>query len=103
MARLTNAALVDRFAELQALKADLAKEEKTLKEQIEKRAKRDADGLLFLESEQNRITVSYTAPGMAINSKKAKEMLPAKLFDAICAPRAGSVRFNCKARVSEAA
>lgn len=103
MASKSNAALVDEFAELQATKATLAKREKMLKARLMARAKRDADGLLFIESDLNRVTISETAPGMAINAAKAKEMLPPALFDAICAPRAGSTRFNCKARVAEAA
>jgi hypothetical protein len=101
MAYKSNAALVDEFAALLASKAALAEREKQLKEQLQKRAKRDADGLLFIESGLNRVTISEVEAGEAFDARKAQALLTASQIAKCMKPRAASVRFNCKAKVAD--
>lgn len=98
----TPAEMADAYGNLLAEKADLAKREKALKEALFNFAKRDADGLLFINGSKFRVTISEVAPGKTLDTDAVKSLVPAALLKLCMKWKAGSLRFNAKARVAGA-
>lgn len=94
--------LVDEFMALQASKALLAKREKALKSALFAVAKRDADGLLFVESQSARVTISEVPAAMIFDPKAAKEILSDAMYKLCMKPKSPGLRYNGKAKVADA-
>ena len=101
--KLKPAGLVDAYAALKAEQAKLKKQEETLKKALFRSAKRDKDGLLYVEGSQHRLTISEIEPGLVFDAKTAQELIPAKLLKLCQKWREGSLRFNVKGKVADAA
>jgi hypothetical protein len=101
--RVSSARLVDAYAQLLADKADLVEREKELQAKLFAAARRDADGVLIVQSGANRVSISEVAPSETFDAAKAKGFLKAAQIAACMKPKAGYLRFNCKARVAVAA
>lgn len=99
----TPAQLADSFGKLLADKAALAKRERALKDELFKVAKRDKDGLLFIDGAAFRVTISEVAPGETFDAAKAKKLLSDAMIAQCMKPKAGSLSFRAKALVAEAA
>lgn len=99
----TPAQLADSFGKLLADKAALAKREKALKDELFKVAKRDKDGLLFVDGAAYRVTISEVAPGKTFDTARAKELMPPKLLELCMKWKKGSLSYRAKALVAEAA
>ena len=97
----TPAELAESYGRLMAEKAEIAKREKALKTALYAVAKRDADGLLFVNGNSFRVTISEVAPGETFDAKLAKELIPAKLYKLCLKWKEGSLRYNAKARVAD--
>lgn len=99
----TPAQLADNFGKLLADKAALAKREKALKDELFKVAKRDKDGMLFVDGSAFRVTISEVAPGKTFDAAKAKKLLSDAMIAQCMKRKAGSLSYRAKALVADKA